>query len=119
MNQVAAQEILDLIMLDDYVARKQALDAWSRKWIATLYVDAPHHGMLAQAKIEIMTKIFTALMANELDSINFGMPVGEDGNLDRTRLACEMHVILQKPRDINAGADATKRLLGMAKGGSK
>lgn len=119
MNPQAAQEILDLIMLDDYVARKQALDDWSRKWIATLYVEATHHNRITQTREVLMEQIYTALRANEIHSINFGMPVGANGTLDTNLLACEMHVILQKPRDINAGADATKKMLDMAKGGDK
>lgn len=30
------KELLDLLMLDDFVARREALEHWEAKWIATL-----------------------------------------------------------------------------------
>jgi len=118
MNPQAAQELLNLIMLDDFVARKQALDNWSRKWIATLHVEHIHDGTLPDelvsphARAILLRSIFNELNKDEVSALFWGKLADNPHSL-----VCQMHVILQKPRDLDAGADATKKMLDMAKGG--
>lgn len=37
----ALEELVELIMLDDFVQRRKALDTWTSRWIATAHVEHP------------------------------------------------------------------------------
>src|SRR5882762_1830335 len=131
MNPRAAKEISEIIMLDDFVARKKALDDWSRKWIATCMVEYPvslsmvrnlekNYGLqyaTTMAKAAIIGRMLEGIAGDEsVKAMRWEVSDNEDQG--RTRMTrVEMHVVLQEPRGIHAGADATRRLLDMAKGG--
>lgn len=122
MNPRAAKELLDVIMLDEYVARRKALDDWSRRWVATMhteFIPGPGASMrdpaVAQvARQTLLTNILDGLVQDQVHVLNWGPLIG-----NKNSLACQMHVIMQEPRDINEGADATRRMLEMAKGEPK
>lgn len=123
MNPRAAQEFLDLIMLDDFVERKRAADDWARRWIATMHVEFVHDGTCSEsqkpalykrATSTLLRQIFDMLKDDEVHALNWGCLVN-----DPNSLAAEMHVILQEPRDINAGESAAQRMKFMAGGGKK
>lgn len=103
-------------MLDEFVARRKALDDWSRRWITTLHVEAVHVNHLPARKVqkELLTQILNGLVQDEVNVLHWGELIDNPDSL-----ACEMHVIMQEPRDINEGADATRRMLEMAKGEPK
>jgi hypothetical protein len=117
MNPRAAKELLDVIMLDEFVARRKALDDWSRRWVATMHVEALNVHSLSEArgaKKQLLTEILNGLVQDEVNVLHWGPLIG-----NKNSLACQMHVIMQEPRDIDAGADATRRMLKMAKGDPK
>lgn len=123
MNSSAAKELLDVIMLDEFVARRKALDAWSRRWIATMHVEFVHDGetpkgelpeLYREAKKLLLTEIFDGLARDEVHVLHWGRLIS-----NKNSLACEVHFVMQEPRDVNAGADATQRMLEMAKGEQK
>lgn len=122
MNPRAAQELFDLIMLDETVARRKALDDWSRRWITTMHTEfIPEPGTSMRepavqraARLVLLTNILDGLVQDEVHVLHWGHLIG-----NKNSLACEMHAIMQEPRDIDAGADATRRMLEMAKGKPK
>lgn len=130
MNPTAAQELLDLIMLDDFVARKQALDNWSRKWIATCMVEYPvslsmvrnlekNYGLqyaTTMAKAAIIGRMLEGIAGDEsVKAMRWEVSDNEDQG--RTRMTrVEMHVVLQEPRDIDAGKKAAQRMRDLASG---
>lgn len=122
MNPRAAQELLDLIMLDEFVARRKALDDWSRRWVTTMHVEfvpepavsVRNPEVLRAARRVLLTNILDGLAQDEVHVLHWGHLIKNPNSL-----ACEMHAIMQEPRDIDAGADATRRMLEMAKGKPK
>jgi len=131
VNPTAAQEFMDLLMLDDYVARKRAGDDWTRKWIATVMLEhpAPRSQILAMERTygvpHTMNIVKAALINRMLEGIAFGsgnvkaLRWEVDNNADQGRTQVtrvEMHVVLQEPRELDAGKDATEKMLEMAKG---
>lgn len=80
MNPRAAQELLDLIMLDEFVARRKALDDWSRRWVATMhteFIPGPGASMrdpaVAQvARQTLLTNILDGLVQDQVHVLNWG-----------------------------------------------
>jgi hypothetical protein len=123
MNKQAAKELLDLIMLDEFVARREALNLWSRRWIATMYVEAAVDGnalfggiLDGQATNGILREIFAGLMHDEAHVLNWGNPADENGKPRKNVLACEMHCIMQVPKDPGDIDKAAQAMKAMAKG---
>lgn len=124
MNHKAAQELLDMVMIDDLVERRAALDTWSRRWVAQLHVEMPYDGLrtpvaLSAARALLMRKIFKAIMDDSVNATNFGWPAGDDGKPMYDVLVAELHVILQEPRTqahTEPVSDAVSRMSAMAKG---
>lgn len=98
MNQQAAKELMQCMMPEDFVQRRDALNNWSRKWCTTLHVEFTHDGTQPDSVVwpvakEVLTrKIFEGLMADSVNVMLWGKLVGDDNSF-----ACEMHVIKQKP----------------------
>lgn len=84
MTPPAAEELLNVIMLDDFVARRKALDTWTQRWIATMEVNMEgiNHG---HTKSSQALAIGSALLQDEVPAVAWG---------ERPR----MHVLLQNPR---------------------
>src|SRR3954469_19100685 len=100
MNPRAAKELLDVIMLDEYVARRKALDDWSRRWIATMHVEALNVHNLSEAreaKKQLLTEILNGLVQDEVNVLHWGHLISNNNSL-----ACEMHVVMQQPRELDA-----------------
>lgn len=127
MNPTAAKEISDLIMLDDFVARKHALDNWTRKWIATIMLEHPaplhqvramekFHGkeaVASMARVALLERMLTGIVVdNNVKGVR--VEVEESAQTRTTRL--EMHVVLQEPRELDAGKKAAQRMRDMASG---
>lgn len=86
MTPQAATELLDVIMLDDFVTRRAALDTWARRWVATMEV-------LTDAKAwrtVLSLKMVQGLMADEVHAVQWDA----NGALKGLR----MFVLLQEPR---------------------
>lgn len=86
MTPQAATELLDVIMLDDFVARRDALDTWIRRWVATMEV-------LTDAKAwrtVLSLKMVQGLMEDEVHAVQWDA----NGALKGLR----MFVLLQEPR---------------------
>lgn len=96
MTPPAAEELLNVIMLDDFVARRKALDVWTRRWVATMEVlnngtSGPHG-----ARAEMLNEVAEGLLVDAVGCVEFGKRVGKMG------YALRMHVLLQKPRELCA-----------------
>ena len=104
MSPQAAKELLDLIMLDDYVTRKKALNNWSRRWIATLqldytlapsgfaYNDSAYQALENVSREVLIVRMVKGLLANAVPALRW--TTSEDGSQTRV----ELHVVLQEPR---------------------
>jgi len=103
----AAKELLDLIMIDEYVARKKALDNWSRRWIATMQLDYEISATLEHAygarvsqefdriaRQTLISKMTHGLLTNDVPALRWSTSLIEGGR----SLRVEMHVVLQEPR---------------------
>jgi len=101
VNSRAAEELLNLIMLDDFVQRRQTLDTWSRRWITTMHVEYTHDGtapdamVIPHAREVLLLKILDGLRADEVKVLLWGKLVGDDNTF-----ACEMHCVMQEPRSL-------------------
>jgi hypothetical protein len=96
VNPTAAEEILNIIMLDDYVQRKQALADWSRRWLTTMHVEMNTEeeiggGSGYAVKLVLLRKIWSALIHDEVNVLHWFQA-------NPKNLTCEMHCIMQKPR---------------------
>lgn len=95
MTPPAAEELLSVIMLDDFVARRKALDIWTRRWVATMELKnaglSGRHG----AKAAMLNEVAGALLVDVVGCVEFG--VDTDTNLG---YMMRMHVLLQKPREL-------------------
>lgn len=104
MNSQAAKELLDLIMLDDYVARKQALDDWSRRWLATMHVEFKWDGsrklapgalfeIVKSGQEELLRLVLKGLQEDRIHVLHWGKLPDDDNSI-----VLEMHCVMQKPR---------------------
>ena len=73
MTGKAAEELVDLIMLDDFVARREALRRWEERWMATMHLETEFMTPLKllplvekQAAIQSAVKTMTKKMLNGL-----------------------------------------------------
>lgn len=112
MNPQAAQELLDLIMLDDFVERKKSLDTWSRKWIATMElvqrvdlkrcldtertVNGGAHRLENMARAAIIDRMLVGLMDDAVGATKIEKTDDQEKNVRTYTL--HMHVVLQRPR---------------------
>jgi hypothetical protein len=95
----AAQELLDLIMLEDFVARRKALDAWTRRWIATARVDFIADGQEA-LKVEAENSrqlIAKHILTGEIPLFNFKLDRAPTLGLTAVRGFVQIHVVRSKP----------------------
>jgi hypothetical protein len=105
MTPKAAEELLNIIMLDDFVARREGLDRWSRRWLATMEVThvqqlglipKGYQGDLdAMARAALTEEILRGLLKNELPAMGWAT---HEGRTTREVVA-RMHVVLQEPRE--------------------
>ena len=101
MNRRAAEELLNLIMLDDFVQRRQALDTWSRRWLTTMHVEYTHDGtvpdaiVLSHARKILLRKILDGLSTDAVKVLLYGR-LPENFNT----IVCEMHCVMQEPREL-------------------
>lgn len=86
MTPPAAEELLNVIMLDDFVARRKALDAWTRRWVVVLEVNMAGIDR-ADTKVAQAMGVGACLAQDEVPAVAWGV---------RPR----MHVLLQKPREL-------------------
>lgn len=101
MTPQAATELLDVIMLDDLVARRKALDTWTRRWIATMQIfydmdsEFSTHSYYRQVvKNFLRTEMQKGLEKDEVHALSWKTEEREDF----TRTILEMFVLLQEPR---------------------
>lgn len=94
MNVKAAEELVDLIMIDDYVARRKALDTWNRRWIATAEVfgrweqGAPVEIRKAVVN-DIRGEIFDGLVADHAKVVLWEFGTDQNGdNIAKASLTC-------------------------------
>lgn len=96
MTPPAAEELLNVIMLDDFVARRKALDAWTRRWIATMEVDYVWDGGMSRAialaigRRELLKEMARSFAKDEVSALGWVE--------DERALLLRLHVLLQKPR---------------------
>lgn len=93
MTPPAAEELLNVIMLDDFVARRKALDTWTRRWIATAEIVHDRHASQLVAKVNMLQELLEGLLADEMNVVEFGkVPTGD--------WAMRLHTLRQKPREL-------------------
>lgn len=109
MTPKAAEEMLSLIMLDDFVARRAALDTWTRRWVATFEVSHvadmegvrmldrhfPGKAKLA-AKSALAAKTVEALVDDECRAVEFD--TYDEGDTIRHH-TLKLRVLLTEPRE--------------------
>lgn len=92
MTPPAAEELLNVIMLDDFVDRRKALDTWARRWVATAKIVHSRHSSQLEAKVAMFQELLEGLLTDEVNVVEFGkMPTGH--------WAMRLHALRQKPRE--------------------
>lgn len=98
-----------MIMHDDFVARRAALDTWVKRWVASVKIDHPSprgvagvfvelHGQPAweaMAKAALLDKVLIGMLNEEAQVKSFGFEVTED-EVNRVG-TLRLSVILEKP----------------------
>lgn len=109
MNTEAANELLNIILRDDYVSRREGLNTWTRRWIATMQISHPVNKDMVEAaeqlfpgridelaKQALAQRMAVGLVANEVKAVSFVIADGEKIRVT----SMEMHIILQEPRTL-------------------
>lgn len=96
MTPQAAQELTDLIMLDDYVARRNGLDAWTKRWVATVHIVTEYDPRKAKSKafIDVVRESSIERLVTGLD--DEAIPVLH-WKVSDVQAALSMHVLRQEP----------------------
>lgn len=93
MTPPAAEELLNVIMLDDFVDRRKALDAWTRRWIATAEIVHSRHASQLEAKVYMLQELVEGLLTDAVNVLEFGkVPTGD--------WAMRLRTLRQKPREL-------------------
>lgn len=78
MTPPAAEELLNVIMLDDFVDRRKALDVWTRRWIATAEIVFDRGATQLEAKTGMLGELMEGLLTDEVRALEFGkVPTGD------------------------------------------
>lgn len=109
MTPQAANELIDVLMLEDLVERRRALDKWVERWTSTLEIvhtaDAAGVAALNRefpgkadlvAKIAICAKMVEGLIEDECNAVTFEKFIGDKSVVQyRVRL----RVVTTQPRE--------------------
>lgn len=102
MTPKAAEELLQVVMYDDFVDRRKALDHWTKRWVATLEVESHFSWPLDRAgafqdvaNIALGARIAKGLLEGP-NALSRERRPAVNGHVETTRLA----VLLQAPREV-------------------
>lgn len=108
MNSSTQKELLDVIMLDEFVARREALLTWAKRWVWTLKCSAAvDSNTRDNNRMEKGPEEFDRMeKAAFLDQIFMGVlnasakvvDVRVEEGFPDTVITTKIHVILQEPR---------------------
>lgn len=109
MNTTAQKELLDVIMLDDFVVRREALTKWVLRWVGTLKCDVFMPNSKRQAaraedpagfdymeKAALLDKIFEGVLNAPVKVVSMKVEEG----VTNTTVTAKIYTILQEPRGV-------------------
>lgn len=104
MTPAAANELRNIIMLEDFVARREALDLWYRRWVATAAVQIKADGpdSLAVAVNNAKREIAQGLMSGEVPVFSFTMQ--KDSALGPQAVRAEIRIAVFRTEPFDTGA---------------
>lgn len=108
MNSRAATELMAIVMLDDFVARRDAMNNWSRRWVATVRLSHPASRDVVRvfeerfggkadeaARYALTDKLVRGMVEDQsVAALRWERAEGEKSIVTTV----EMNVILQEPR---------------------
>jgi hypothetical protein len=110
VNPQAAEELLEVIMCDDYVARRRGLDMWMKRWISELVATHPQPKVLDETYgKESLSRMARAALSS--DAVDFllnpstgamRLIITEKESVREFHLT--LHVVRQEPYDVSTAA---------------